>query len=270
MKALLIDGLNLIRRIYAAVPANPELGADPQLAIEHVNNVMRSSCASLNRAVKKHDPSHCLVVFEQSGKNWRHQLFPDYKKDRSPMPTALHNAMADFQSAFAKLGVGTFALPGYQADDVIATLANKITQHDGHVVILSTDRILCQLLNNQIRVYNHFADHYLDSALIAEKFQISPEQIPTLWALAGNSSLSIAGIKSVGIRTAARLINEHGSLEDILSAADNMPGKLGSQLCSGKQDARLGHKLFTLKTDLELGVNLNQFRYSATPESPAN
>ncbi|WP_423909190.1 flap endonuclease Xni [Candidatus Spongiihabitans sp.] len=271
MKALLVDGLNLVRRIYAAVPNNPEQrsaqDADANSDVGHINNVIRSACASLHRALKKHNPSHCLAVFEQSGKNWRHKLFPDYKKDRSPMPAALHSAMADFESAFSDLGVRTFSLPGHKADDVIATLANKIALRGGHVVILSTDRILCQLLNSWIRVYDHFADHYLDSEMIKKKFQVKPEQIPHLLALAGDSSLSITGIKSIGIRTASRLINDHGNLEKVLATADNMPGKLGSKLYSGKEDARLAYKLFTLKTDIELGVNLSQFRYSATTES---
>lgn len=277
MKALLIDGFNLVRRIYAAVPHKPEKDKPeknkPDLAvandesIEHINNVIRSTSASLQRALKKHKPSHCLTVFEQSGKNWRHELFADYKKDRSPMPTALHSAMADFESAFSHLGVKTFSLAGYIADDIIATLANKIALRGGHVVILSTDRILCQLLNSHIRVYDHFADHYLDAEIIKQKFQIEPEQLPHLLALVGDSNLSIPGIKFIGIRTAARLINEHGTLEKVLAVADNIAGKLGSKLSNGKEDARLACQLFTLKTDIELGVNLNQFRYSATTES---
>lgn len=267
MKALLIDGLNLVRRIYAAVENNPNKksasAANEEADIGHINNVIRSSSASLQRALKKHNPSHCLVVFEQSGKDWRHELFPDYKKDRSPMPSTLHDAMADFESAFSNNGVRTFSLANYQADDVIATLANKIALRDGHVVILSTDRIFCQLLSNQIQVYEHFADYYLDSELVKKKFQVKPEQIPHLLALAGDSSVSIPGIKSVGIRTAAKLINDHGNLEKVLAEADKIPGKLGSKLYSGKEDARLAYKLFTLKTDIELGVNLSQFRYVA-------
>ena len=261
MKALLIDGLNLVRRIYAGVPKGDGEDADS----DHINAVRQSTSSSLARALNTHNPSHCLVIFEQSGRNWRHRLFAEYKKDRSPMPTPLHDALGGFESMFADLGIGTFSLLGYEADDVIATLAKKITSRGGNVVILSTDRIMCQLLSARIQVYDHFADKFLDAGMVNDKFQVNPEQIPDLMALAGDSGLSIPGVRSVGIRTAAKLIHNYKNLENILSASDDMPGKLGSKLFSGKEDARVARQLFTLKTDIELGINLNQFRYT-----PAN
>ncbi len=184
------------------------------------------------------------------------------------MPDALQDTMAKIQCAFSRIGVRSFSLAGYEADDVMATLANRIARHNGHVVILSTDRILCQILGQRIQVYDHFADANLDIDTVKKKFQVKPAQIPDLLALAGDSGLSIPGVKSVGIRTAAKLINDHGNLEKVLAAADDMPGKLGSKLYHGKDDARLARKLFTLKTDLELGINLNQFRYTPGTGEP--
>jgi protein Xni len=242
LKALLIDGLNLVRRIYAGVPKGD--GEDPDS--DHINSVLQSTSSSLTRALNTHNPSHCLVIFEQSGRNWRHKLFADYKKDRSPMPRPLHDAMAEFESMFADHGVNTFSLLGYEADDVIATLATKIALRGGNVVILSTDRIMCQLLSPRIQVYDHFADRFMDTEMVNSKFQVNPGQIPDLLAL-------------------AKLIHDYQNLEKILSASNDMPGKLGSKLFNGKQDARLAQQLFSLKTDIELGINLNQFRY--TPET---
>lgn len=184
------------------------------------------------------------------------------------MPTPLQNALGEFESMLGGLGVNIFSLSGYEADDVIATLATKIARKDGHVVILSTDRILCQLLSDGIQVYDHFADQYLDKVMVMRKFQVNPEQIPDLLAMAGDSGLSIPGIRSIGIRTAAKLIHDHKKLETVLSVANDMPGKLGSKLYSGKEDARLARQLFTLKTDINLGINLNQFRYIPETENP--
>lgn len=257
MKALLIDGLNLIRRIYAAVP--PPLDPDPKN--EHIGGVVRSAVASLQRALNDHNPTHCLVVFEQAGRNWRHQLFPDYKKNRKPMPSTLQSAMGAFESGFKKIGVGSFSLLGYEADDVIATLAVKTAIHKGDVVILSTDRILCQLLNDNITVYDHFNNRYLDADIVYQKFLVSPNQIPELLALAGDTSVSIPGIKTIGLRTAAKLISDYGTLEKTLSASDSIPGKLGTKLFNGKEEANLALKLFSLKIDIDLGINLNQIRY---------
>jgi 5'-3' exonuclease len=263
LKALLIDGLNLVRRIYAGVPKGD--GEDPDR--EHINSVLQSTSSSLNRALKTHNPSHCLVVFEQSGRNWRHKLFPDYKKDRSAMPRPLYDALGDFETLFGDSGVNTFSLLGYEADDVIATLATKTALRGGNVVILSTDRIMCQLLSSRIQVYDHFADKFLDAEMVNNKFQVNPEQIPDLLALAGDSGLSIPGIRSIGIHTAAKLIRDYQNLEKILSASNDMPGKLGSKLFNGKQDARIAQQLFSLKTDIELGINLNQFRYTPSTEN---
>ena len=257
MKALLIDGLNLVRRIYAAVPDQPEQADDH----EHLIGVVASSTASLKRALNQHHPSHCLVVFEQSGRNWRHNLYPDYKKNRSPMPESLRIGLVKFEQAFAGIQIECYSRAGYEADDIIATVAIKISKRRGHVLILSTDRNYCQLLNQDIKVYDHFGQRFLDHEMIAKRFQVDPQQLPDLLSLAGDSSLSIPGIKSIGIRTAAKLLNDYGTLEKVLKAADTIPGKLGSKLYSGGDDARLAKVLFTLKTDVNLGINLNQLRY---------
>ncbi|NKB62368.1 MAG: flap endonuclease Xni [Gammaproteobacteria bacterium] len=273
MKALLVDGLNLVRRIHAAVPKKDESGpvlpdGDGETGPTHdsaeIDRMVRSISGSLQRALKRHSPSHCLVVFEHNGKNWRHRLFPDYKKKRPPVPTELQTLLARFEKALLNIGVTSFAMMGYEADDVIATMASKISQHKGQVTILSTDRNYCQLLNQYIQVYDHFGQRFLDAKMIYDRFQISPHQLPDLLALAGDTGLSIPGIKSVGKRTAAKLLNDYNSLEEILAASENIPGKLGSKLYSGKEDALLAQRLFTLKRDIELGINLNQIRYQPT------
>ena len=258
MKALLVDGLNLVRRIYAAVP-DEEKQADPS---EHLAGVTASSsAASLKRALNQHRPSHCIVVFDQGGRNWRHELYPDYKKNRAPMPAPLRGGLAQIERAFDEIRVECFSSAGYEADDIIATVAVKIAKRAGRALILSTDRNYCQLLSANIKVFDHFGQLYLDAEMIKKRFQVEPRQLPDLLALAGDSSLSIPGVKAIGIRTAAKLLNDYGSLEKTLKAADDIPGKLGSKLHGGRADARLAKTLFTLKTDIDLGINLNQLRY---------
>ena len=256
MKALLVDGLNLVRRIYAAVPDEGKSADDANALV----GVIASCVASLQRALNQHNPSHCLAVFDQAGRNWRHELYPDYKKNRPQMPAPLGNGLPQFERAFGEMGVTCFSLAGYEADDVIASVAVKIANHGGHAVILSTDRNYCQLLTENITVFDHFGQHYLDADRIHQRFQVEPWQLPDLLSLAGDSGLSIPGIKTIGLRTAAKLLNDYGSLEKTLQAADHIPGKLGNKLHHGRQHARLAKTLFTLKTDLTLGINLNQLR----------
>lgn len=257
MKALLVDGLNLVRRIYAAVPDESKQADDS----EHLAGVTASSAASLKRALNQHHPSHCLAVFDQGGRNWRHELYPDYKKNRAPMPASLRGRLPQIERAFSEIGVECFSLGGYEADDIIATVAVKIAKCHGHALILSTDRNYCQLLGANIQVFDHFGQRYLGDDIIKKRFQVEPRQLPDLLSLAGDSSLSIPGVKAIGIRTAAKLLNDYGSLEKTLKAADDIPGKLGSKLHGGREDARLAKILFTLKTDIDLGINLNQLRY---------
>lgn len=267
MKALLVDGFNLVRRIYAAVPEPPHYDSDDQAKKQaarqiHINSVIESSTRSLQRALKFHQPTHCLAIFEQAGRTWRHHLFADYKNKRAPMPESLASAMPALRQTFEATGVACFDQPDYEANDVIATMATKIADSGGYAIILSTDRNHCQLLCAYISVYDHFGQCYLDRAKVLTKFEVEPNQLPFLLALAGDSGLSIAGIPSIGLRTAARLVKKYQTLDKLLEASQAIPGKIGAKLYNGKQDAKLGLTLFTLKTDIELGINLNQFRYS--------
>lgn len=275
MKALLVDGLNLVRRIYAALPAEsrrtlyqPAESQQPEspppdsarAADEHLAGVITASTASLRRALNQHRPSHCVVVFDSGGRSWRHELYPDYKKNRPLMPEPLRRGLEQFEPAFGAAGVGCFSLAGYEADDIIATVAVKIAKHNGCALILSTDRNYCQLLSDHIAVFDHFGQRYLDAGMITKRFQVEPRQLPDLLSLAGDSSQSIPGVKSIGIHTAAKLLMDYDTLEKVLEAADDIPGKLGSKLHNGREDARLAKTLFTLKTDIDLGINLNQLR----------
>ena len=263
MKALLVDGLNLVRRIYAAVPDESKQANDHT----HIAGIIASSTASLARALNRHRPSHCLAVFDHGGRNWRHDLHPDYKKNRPPMPEPLRDALPQFEQAFNAAEVKCFSLAGCEADDVIATVAVKIAEHGGHALILSTDRNYCQLLSDNIAVFDHFAQRFLDAGMIRKRFQVEPQQLPDLLSLAGDSGLSIPGVKSIGIRTAAKLLADYDDLESTLQAAERLPEKLGGKLTRGRDDARLAKTLFTLKTDIGLGINLNQFRYNPPGEN---
>lgn len=262
MKVLLVDGLNLVRRIHAAAPdeAKRAGGREP------LAGVIASCAASLRRALNRHRPSHCLAVFDGGGgRDWRRRLYPEYKKNRPPMPAPLRDALPRIEQAFAAAGVDSFSRAGFEADDIIATVAVKVARRGGHALILSTDRNYCQLLGDRIAVFDHFAQRPLDRDLIVKRFRVEPRQLPDALALAGDSGLSIPGVRSVGIRTAAKLLAQYGDLEKVLQAAAAIPGRLGRQLAEGREHARLAKTLFTLNTGADLGINLNQLRYNPPP-----
>ena len=260
IRFLLVDALNLVRRVYAAQPGDdtPEKAAGAKISCKQ----------SLQRALRECAPTHAVIVFEGREPNWRHLLYRDYKINHSPMPRPLADALPAYRDAFAELGVTSFELPKVEADDVVGTLAVKIAGGGGQAVILSTDKIFLQLLSEHIFVRDHFKPADLDRAYVAKRFGVTPETFVDFLSLAGDSTNSITGVPGIGPKTAARLIDDFGSLEAILAAAapGGEPGsltqKMRDKLEDHADDARLAQSLVRLQTDLDLGINLKELRYS--------
>lgn len=259
MQALLIDGFNLIRRLYAAAYSR---GGEPE-NIAAYHQFAQTVSHSINRALQQHNPSHALLVLEQTGPTWRHRLYPKYKQSRKAPPEGFTRSMPYIESAIESIGVHCYSLRGYEADDIIASVATKIAQHGGHSLILTTDLNQTQTMNERIHFYHHFDRYEINPKLIEEKFNIKPEQLPDYLALTGDSSVSIAGVGGIGHVTASKLLHDYDSLEDIYNHLEHIQGKIGSKLYHGKEQALLAKTLFTLKKDVDLGLNLNQCRINA-------
>ncbi len=253
MLALIVDGLNLVRRIYAAVPGEQGDG-------QHDEDVLRSIGRSVERAVHTLSPTHGVAAFDAPGPNWRHTLLADYKKDRPPMPQALQTLMPRIEEVFTETGIRCVRVEGFEADDVVATVATAIAARAGKAVILSTDKSMLSLLREGIEVRNHFEDQVLDTQYTRERFGVLPTQIPDYLALVGERSQSIPGVKSIGKKTAAKLLAEHGDINGILNAATTMSGRTGSALRDGAKDAMLFLQILTLQTDVAIGLNLSECR----------
>lgn len=254
MKTLLIDGLNLVRRIHAAVPGDP--GADA-----HAEGVLRSCLSSLSRALEAHGPSHAMCVFDHGGPSWRHELWPPYKADRPPMPADLAQLLPGIQQQLGEAGAPAVTVAGFEADDVLASIAVRVATHGGEAVILSTDQSLCQVLQPGIRVYDHFAHRDLDAEFVRQRSGVTPHQLALWKALAGDASMGYPGVPGVGPKRAATLIQDFGELEAIVAPAETVPPKLRRALQEQADLVHLGVRLFTLRTDVEAGLNLQDFRY---------
>jgi len=250
---LLIDALNLIRRVYAAQPGDNGPG--------RVDDTLRTSVHSLQRALRECQPTHAVCVFDGHEPSWRHGLYAEYKAGRTPMPEVLGLNMDRLKGAFSEIGVRSVCVPTLEADDIIATLAGKVASRGGAVVILSTDKMLLQLVSDLIVVRDHFQRLNMDRAYIKEKLHVRPDQLVDLFALAGYATNNIPGVPNVGVKTAARLLGELENLDTILSVAHTIKGKLGEMLYRHAEDARLSQSLVRLKDSIELGLNLKSFRY---------
>ncbi len=253
LNVLLIDALNLIRRVDAAQRDILGRTAEAYPVDHHVQSV--------KRALKECTPTHAVCVFEGQGTCFRSQIYKEYKAGRQPMPQDLELSLPRIKDAFAELGVRSVEMDSLEADDVIATLACKVESRKGRVVILSTDKTFLQLLSGCVSVRDHFNKRYLDEAYVLDKFHIHPYQLADLLALAGDPTNNIPGIPGVGLKTAARLLAECRSLENVLSQAPAMGTKLGQAIGKHEQDALMFQGLLKLKKDIELGLNLQSFRY---------
>lgn len=262
IRLLLVDGLNLVRRVYAAQP-----GEDGP---ERAEAGRGAAAQSLERALREVEPTHAVAVFEPGGATWRHRLFPEYKAGHAPMPEALRAALPAYRATFAELGVASFELPGYEADDVVATLATKVAAAGGRSVILSTDKIYVQLLSERIGVRDHFARREWDRLRAIERFGVAPERLVDRLALTGDPTAGLAGVPGVGPKTASQWLARFDSLEALLAAAaapegsePRPPAKLAAKLVDHADAARRARRLLTLATDLELGLNLRELRLPA-------
>lgn len=253
IRLLLVDALNLIRRVWAAQPGDDELQKTREGRV--------ASAQSLRRALRETSPTHAVCVFEGRESGWRHELHPGYKEGHSPMPVALQDALLDYQASFFEAGVVSFRLPAQEADDIIATMATKVAKGGGEAVILSTDAAFLQLLGPRIRVRDHFDDVERDAEAVRDRYGVGPGRLIDFFALVGNTTNGIPGVPGIGPKTAASLLEEHGDLDSILAAAGPIGGKVGESLAEHAEDARLSRKLVRLKTDLDLGVNLQELRY---------
>ncbi len=255
IKLLLIDALNLIRRVYAAQP-----GEDSPV---RVDATIKTSLSSLQRALRECRPSHAICVFEGHEPSWRHKLYPHYKAGRPPMPQVLDHSMERFRETFFQMGgVKSLSFPAFEADDIISTLASKVAARGNNVVILSTDRLLLQLVSDLVLVRDHFQRLDMDIAYLMQNLHVRPDQAVDLFAMAGYATNNIPGVPNIGIKTASRLLRDLDTLETVLSVAHTIKGKTGEMLYRHADEARLSQSLVQLKTDLELGVNLHSFRYS--------
>lgn len=269
---LLVDALNLIRRIHAAQGG----GDEAQDEAQGVSEAREASVKSLRRALGECGPTHAVVVFDGAGATWRQELFPEYKAGRRPMPAALAAALPSFREAFLKeLGVASFEREATEADDVIATLASKVAAAGGRATILSTDKGYLPLLSEAIGVRDHFRPLDLGRGHVRERFGVEPERLLDLFALSGDSTSSIPGVPGIGPKTAAALLAGYGSLDALIAAAqvqvdgesrqagEALTPRLAAKLVAHADAARLARRLVEPTTDLELGLNLRELRLAS-------
>jgi protein Xni len=263
---VLIDALNLIRRIYA-VQERPFVQSKEQLDGKITDktqqqilfNTKEACTNALNKILQHQQATHALAVFDSQNPCWRYKLYADYKKGRKKMSPYLADELPQIQDAFLTLGVDSLVSEEDEADDLIATLATKMALHGQNVTIISTDKGFLSLLSQNIHVYDYFNRRYLDEKHVKDKFDIKPSQLIDLWTLTGDNTNKIPGVSGIGQITAANLLNEHGSLNAILKSED-IKVSIQEKLNASEDQIALSRKLLTFKQNIPLGFNLKDIR----------
>lgn len=255
MKLLVIDGTNILRRVYEANPA-PD-------SPEKADGAIVAAIGSFKRALLEHNPTHVVPTFDHGGSTWRHDIYPVYKIKRKPVPAQLKEKFGVFYEKLGELGLHPVSVPGVEADDVVAAICLRwLAMGRGDVVALSNDKDICQLVENGVRVFDHFKSEWRDAEWIEKKWGIVPSMVADHLALVGDED-EIPGASGCGVKTAAKLLNQFGSLSNLLDSAETVPGKMGQTLINEKDQIVLSRKLVSFKTDMKIGITWNEMIYNA-------
>ena len=244
---VLVDGSYYLFRAYH-VPQLQQFKTsrdEPTGAIFGVMNM-------LHKLVNEYEPDYFAVVFDAKGKSFRSDIYPEYKAHRPPIPEELSCQIEPLFEIIRAEGFPLLAIDNVEADDVIATLA-KQGETKGYKVVISTgDKDLAQIVDDNIHLINTMTNTLYDPAGVKEKFGVPPERIIDYLALVGDSVDNVPGIPKVGPKTAAKWLNEYGSLDNIIAHAGEIKGKVGEYLRENLQQLELSRELVTLKLDLSL------------------
>ena len=244
---VLVDGSYfLFRAFHALPPLTTSTGLQ--------TNAIRGAISAIQKLMRRVQPTHMAVIFDTPEPTFRHVLSPIYKGDRPSMPEELSQQIPYLHALIRALGIPLHTLPGAEADDIIGTLAKR-AEKAGHQVLISTgDKDMAQLVTDKVTLEDSFKDKPMDVDGVIEKFGVRPDQIIDYLTLMGDASDGIRGVPGVGAKTAAKLLNEYGTIAGILENVDNIKGKVGQSLKDNVEGIALDHQLASIVIDLDLSL----------------
>ena len=258
----LIDGYAILYRSHFAFIRNPLITSTGM----HTSALYGFSNSILNM-VKRENPDYIAAVFDTAKKTFRHEKFPEYKATREKMPDELREQLPHLWDLLNAMQITTLSKPGFEADDIIGTLAKWGTQHELDVYIVSGDKDFMQLINDHTFMYNSIGrqleTQIIDRDGVIEKWGVPPEKMIDLMGLMGDASDNIPGVAGVGKVSAKKLILEYDSLEASLDNAEKIGNKrVREGLLNNRENAILSKELVTIDTNVELDYNVDQLKRS--------
>ena len=254
---ILIDGSSFLFRAFY-VPQLKRMtttSGQPTGAVFGTINMIKSLQSEYPQA-------QLVAIFDAKGKNFRHEIYEEYKANRPPMPDELRSQVEYVHQAIAALGIPLVIEPEVEADDVIGTYAKQAEQQGAKVLIASSDKDLAQVVTANVHMVDTMKKIVLDEAGVIEKFGVRPEQIIDYLTLMGDSSDNVPGVPKVGPKTAVKWIKEYGSLDDIIANAEKIGGKVGENLREFIPQIPRSKDLVTIRCELPLSKNVAELKQS--------
>lgn len=256
-RLFLIDGSAIVYRAYFAFIRNPLInskGENTSAVFGFIN--------SLVKIIRDEKPDYLAVVFDTKAPTFRHKMYDEYKSTRAKMPEDLVSQIPRIHQAVAALNIPEFSLEGYEADDIIGTIARKAAFRNINVSLVSNDKDLFQLINDRVEMYvpqkGSESPIRMDSEAVKKKIGVYPEKVIEFMALTGDSSDNVPGIPGVGPKTALSLLGQFGSLDEILEGAEEIKAKgIRTKVLGNKDKALLSRDLVTIDEDVPVEFTID-------------
>ncbi|MBT9132728.1 MAG: DNA polymerase I, thermostable [Syntrophomonadaceae bacterium] len=253
-RLFLIDGNLYVYRAYYAMK-------DLTTSRGELSGAIYGFSRMLINLLYERKPDYLAIVFDLPAPTFRHRQFSAYKANRPKMPHSLQNQLIFIKEIVRAFNVQIFELEGYEADDILATVAKK-TEKEIDVFIFTKDKDILQLISHNIKVVDQKKiDHIYDLNWVREKYSLEPARITDVMALCGDSTDNIPGVAGVGEKTSLKLIQEFGSLENLFNNLERVKNeKLQESLINSVEQVRINHELLTLSTEVPLEMKIDHLR----------
>ncbi|OSQ40460.1 DNA polymerase I [Thalassospira mesophila] len=252
-RVVLVDGSGFIFRAFHALPPMSSPDGIPV-------NAVYGFCTMLMKLREDTRPDHMAVIFDTKGKTFRNDFYPAYKAHRPPPPEELIPQFGLIRDAVRAFNLPSIELEGFEADDLIATYARQAEAQGAHVIIVSSDKDLMQLVTDRVEMFDAMKNRTIRAAEVMEKFGVAPNKVIDVQALAGDAVDNVPGVPGIGVKTAAQLIDEYGDLDSLLERAGEIKQpKRREKLIENADLARISRDLVTLKTDVPVTHPVDDF-----------
>ena len=258
----LIDGSGYIFRAYYALPPlSRKSDGLPTGAVSGFCSMLFKLLEDSKSNQNLQKPTHFAVIFDSARKTFRNEIYKEYKANRSDPPDDLAPQFEYIRKSVLAFNLPSVDLINYEADDLIATYADKILEKGAKVTIVSSDKDLMQLYKKNVRIFDPMKNKFISEEDVRKKFGVDADKVIDVQSLAGDSSDNVPGVPGIGVKTAAELINKYGTLEKLLKSAHEIKqNKRRETLIENKDKAIISKKLVTLKNDAPTKQKLEDFR----------